>query len=119
MKRRYLTLPIFTLTLILVFTLLPVSFISANPGNFVNNEIYLMNTDGSEQTRITNNSADDWVPCFSPDGTKIAFTSERDGNSEIYVMDADGNNQRKTFHGNRRLLAVEQRRRRVGVWAEV
>ena len=30
---------------------------------------------------------------FSPDGTKIAFTSNRDGNTEIYVMDADGTDQ--------------------------
>ena len=33
------------------------------------------------------------TPAWSPDGTKIAFTSDRDGNSEIYVMDANGANQ--------------------------
>ena len=31
-----------------------------------------------------------WLPVFSPDGTRIAFTSNRDGNSEIYVMNRDG-----------------------------
>jgi len=31
---------------------------------------------------------------WSPDGEKIAFTSDRDGNEEIYVMNADGSNQK-------------------------
>jgi Tol biopolymer transport system component len=35
-------------------------------------------------------SASDGVPAWSPDGTRIAFESERDGNLEIYVMNADG-----------------------------
>ena len=33
---------------------------------------------------------DDFEPAWSPDGTKIAFASNRDGNHEIYVMNADG-----------------------------
>ncbi len=52
-----------------------------------------MNADGSNQTRLTNNTDPDWEPCFSPDGTKIAFTSTRDENYEIYAMNADGSNQ--------------------------
>jgi Tol biopolymer transport system component len=32
----------------------------------------------------------DGSPAWSPDGTRIAFSSERDGNAEIYVMKADG-----------------------------
>jgi dipeptidyl aminopeptidase/acylaminoacyl peptidase len=57
-------------------------------------EIYVMNSDGTNQTRLTNNSATDYEPTFSPDGSKIAFTSNRDGNDEIYVMNSDGTNQR-------------------------
>jgi uncharacterized repeat protein (TIGR01451 family) len=62
-----------------------------------NREIYIMNADGTSQTRLTFNSApgllsDDLDPAISPDGTKIAFTSYRDGNYEIYVMNADGSN---------------------------
>ena len=59
-----------------------------------NNEIYVMDTDGSHQRRLTNTGARDEMPAWSPDGTKIAFTSNRDGNDEIYVMNAlDGANQ--------------------------
>ena len=35
------------------------------------------------------------APSFSPDGTRIAFTSFRDGNGEIYVMNADGSAERR------------------------
>jgi TolB protein len=57
-----------------------------------NREIYVMNPDGSNQTRLTNNPADDQFPAFSNDG-RIAFTSSRDGNAEIYVMNANGSGQ--------------------------
>lgn len=57
-----------------------------------NNEIYRMNANGTEQTRLTNNPASDGGGKWSPDRTKIAFSSNRDGNNEIYVMNADGSN---------------------------
>lgn len=40
-----------------------------------------------------NNLTEDVNPSWSPDGQRIVFESERDGNKEIYVMDADGGNQ--------------------------
>ena len=43
--------------------------------------------------RLTNDTASDYSPAWSPDGTEIAFESRRDGFYEIYVMDADGSNQ--------------------------
>lgn len=67
-----------------------IAFASNRDGNY---EIYFMNPDGTNQTRLTNNTADDTNPCWSPSGTKIAFVSTRDGNPEIYVMNADGSNQ--------------------------
>lgn len=64
-----------------------VVFHSDRDGNF---EIYVMNSDGTSQTRLTTNSAHDRQAVWSPDGRRIAFMSERDGNREIYVMNADG-----------------------------
>ncbi|GAI97950.1 unnamed protein product, partial [marine sediment metagenome] len=67
-----------------------IAFTSDRDGNY---EIYLLNIDGSEQVRLTNNPAGDGNSSFSPDGTKIAFTSDRDGNGEIYIMNVDGSEQ--------------------------
>lgn len=59
-----------------------------------NNEIYSMDSDGSNQQRLTNNQADDMSPKWSPDGIKIAFVSDRhDENGEVYVMNSEGTNQ--------------------------
>ena len=58
-----------------------------------NDEVYVMNTDGTNQVRLTNNSEIDDVPSWSPDWTKIVFHSRRDGNYQIYMMNADGTNQ--------------------------
>ncbi len=53
-----------------------------------------MNPDGTNQTNITNNAAADTEPNYSPDGSKIIFTTNRDGNNEIYRMNADGSRSR-------------------------
>ena len=58
-----------------------------------NGEIYVMDVDGQNQTRLTDNDYRDWFPSWSPDGSRLAFISNRDGNYEIYVMDVDGQNQ--------------------------
>jgi hypothetical protein len=61
-------------------------------GSFVGNqeEIYWMNADGSQRTRVTYNPTRDTYPAFTPDATKIAFTTDRDGNREIYQCNLDG-----------------------------
>jgi Tol biopolymer transport system component len=65
-------------------------------------EIYVMNADGSGQTRLTNNPAWDTAPVWSPDGTKILFTSLRDDpmSPALYVMNADGSNQTRVTTGS-------------------
>ena len=67
-----------------------IAFVSDRDGN---SEIYVMDTDGSNQTNLTNNPSADSRPYWSPDGAKIAFESNRDGNFQIYVMNADGSSQ--------------------------
>ena len=53
-----------------------IAFYSDRDGN---GEIYTMNATGTGQIRLTNNAAEDTQPAWSPDGTTMAFTSERDG----------------------------------------
>lgn len=67
-----------------------IAFVSNRDGNL---EIYVMNADGSGQTRLTNNPASDFGPAWSPDGTKIAFGREEGGSNEVFVMNADGSAQ--------------------------
>jgi Tol biopolymer transport system component len=64
-----------------------IAFESSRDGD---EEIYVMNPDGSGQTRLTNSPGQDFSPTWSPDASKIAFVSSRDGNYDIYVMNADG-----------------------------
>ena len=83
-----------------------IAFSSDRDGNY---EIYVMDTDGKKQRRLTTNRHDDWDPSWSPDGTRIAFTSSAKvlnvvqahplfvvgGLPQIYVMGADGGNKRR------------------------
>ncbi len=73
-------------------------------------EIHVMNADGSGEVRLTETprklliaqivegkAAQSWnnaAPAWSPDGSQIAFISDRNGSYEILVMNADGSGQR-------------------------
>ena len=111
MYRRY-TLAHFILSVVVALGLTPlmvgddaqaqIAFSSDRDGNY---EIYVMDADGKNQRRLTNNRHHDRYPSWSPDGTRIAFTSGKDKElvpgdiqgkrPQIYVMDADGKNQRR------------------------
>ena len=75
------------------------SCIPEGPGRIVfsserssNEDVYIMDADGSNVTQITTDDADYFSPSWSPDGCYIAFNSQRSGNNDIYIMDADGSN---------------------------
>jgi Tol biopolymer transport system component len=69
-----------------------IAFMSGRDGN---HEIYRMNLNGTGQARLTDDAESDEEPAWSPDGTKIAFQTQRD-NWEIYTMDPDGSDQTNT-----------------------
>ncbi|UCE65150.1 MAG: PD40 domain-containing protein [Candidatus Zixiibacteriota bacterium] len=57
-------------------------------------DIYIMNSDGSDPVNISNNATShDNRPFWSPNGDKIAFSSYRTGNWEVYIMNPDGSEQ--------------------------
>ncbi len=70
-----------------------VAMVSTDPGN---DEIYVINADGSGLLRLTNNTWEwDKHPTWSPDGEYILFYSNRDsGRRQLWIMESDGSNQR-------------------------
>lgn len=64
-----------------------IAFESYRDGNA---EVYVIDTDGENLTKLTDDPAYDGVPSWSADGKSLAFTSERTGNPDIYVMSAEG-----------------------------
>ncbi|MDX1746423.1 MAG: hypothetical protein R3324_10840, partial [Halobacteriales archaeon] len=73
-----------------------IAFYSDRPGD---SEIYVMNGDGSLQTRLTDNAARDENPALSPDGSRIAFLSNRNGLFELWAIDSDGLNESQLTSG--------------------
>lgn len=66
--------------------------------------LYLLPIDGGEAREITRGIAWDMQPRFSPDGARIAFTSDRGGGDNIWVVDRDGSNPRQVTKESFRLL---------------
>jgi tricorn protease len=62
-------------------------------------DLWLANENGSGVLRLTDNQARDVFPRFSPDGSQIAFSSNREGNYDVYVIPTAGGKPRQlTFH---------------------
>ena len=55
-------------------------------------QIYIMNSDGSSQTRLTSDSSAHTRPALNTDGSKIAYSSNSSGPDNIYTMNVDGSN---------------------------
>ena len=64
-----------------------IAFQAERDGNV---DVYVMDVDGGNVTRLTDDPAPDSEPTWSPDGTRIAFVSRRGGNADVYVMTANG-----------------------------
>ncbi|MEX0601446.1 MAG: hypothetical protein WD205_12425, partial [Rhodothermales bacterium] len=58
-------------------------------------DIYTLPITGGRAQRITSGPAFDVQPAFSPDGTRLAFTSDRGGGDNIWVIDVDGTDARQ------------------------
>ncbi|MXZ43981.1 MAG: amidohydrolase family protein [Gammaproteobacteria bacterium] len=57
-------------------------------------DLYTMPFTGGNATLLTSGMAFDSQPVYSPDGSKIAFISDRDGKEDLWIMDANGENPR-------------------------
>lgn len=55
-------------------------------------QVYIMAADGSNQTLLTKDFGGGWMPSFSPDRTKVAFSSDHGDGMNIYTMNVDGSN---------------------------
>jgi len=69
-------------------------------GNDMNTEIYTMHPDGSHQLRITPYTDggledNDLNPVWSPNGSKIVFSSWMDGNINLYIVNSDGTGEKQ------------------------
>ena len=67
-------------------------------------DLYTLPFAGGKATRLTSGPAFDVQPRFSPDGTRIAFTSDRAGGDNLWIIDADGANPRQVTTESFRLV---------------
>jgi serine/threonine protein kinase len=65
-----------------------IAFTRIDPGQL--EAIFVMNADGTGVKRLSQGGHYDFLPRWSPDGTRIGFTSARDGSFGVYTMGADG-----------------------------
>jgi Tol biopolymer transport system component/tRNA A-37 threonylcarbamoyl transferase component Bud32 len=71
---------------------------SGGPVGLETADILVLRIDGGTTVDLTNDPGSDQSPAWSPDGTRIAFSSNRSGNSDIYVMNTDGSGLVRLTH---------------------
>ncbi len=67
-----------------------------------NSSIFEMDVRSHRLSRLTQASAIDTAPCYSPDGRNIVFESDREGTQQLYVMNSGGSGQRRITFGQGR-----------------
>jgi Tol biopolymer transport system component len=111
----------------------PLTFAYSSPiGDAINGEeIFVTTTAGGEPVRLTENDSVDQHPAWSPDGTRIAFASERDGDSDIYLMNTDGSDVVQITNARNadaepswspdgtRIAFTSFRRDKQGIWSDI
>jgi Tol biopolymer transport system component len=65
-----------------------IAFVSAG-------DIWIVNPDGNELVNLTHSGARDVYPSWSPEGTRIVFSSNRSGGRDLWIMDASGEGLRR------------------------
>jgi TolB protein len=65
-----------------------------------NSDIYTMDLESRVVEKITDHSAIDTSPSYSPDGKYICFNSDRSGLQQIYTMNSDGTNVKRISFGD-------------------
>ncbi|NGP88929.1 S41 family peptidase [Fodinibius halophilus] len=65
------------------------------------NDLWITDRNGGDARRLTSGEGGETDPHFSPDGSKIAFTAQYDGNTDVYVVSTKGGQpERLTWHGD-------------------
>src|SRR5215510_6269217 len=72
-----------------------IAFTSYRDGD---DEIFVVDADGGNFRKLTDNNDEDTLPTWSPDGKHIAFVTTSEEYSKIYVMDADGRHQHRLLY---------------------
>jgi Tol biopolymer transport system component len=72
-------------------------------------EIFVMNSDGTNDIRLTNNNSFDGSPRWSPDGNRIVYSSDAHQTDkwEIYIMNSDGTNAKRITNSPSGITAID------------
>jgi len=95
-----------------------IAFSSTRSGSY---DVWVMNADGSEPVRVTDDPAPDQDPSWAPDGRSLYFASERDGRGELYRVDVDSRRVERVTSGLDRSImpAVSPDGRRLAYAAQL